>query len=129
MKNFDLEKAKAKEPICTRTGRPARLLDWNIKNDIGYTLVSAIMDENGFESVELHTADGKAFRGTESENDLFMAPVKREGWVNLWKRAGDNRPTFGSEKAYLSFEEAKQSAHTDNPNLIFMGTAKIEWKE
>ena len=72
MREFNLEQALAGHPVCTRDGRPVTQL---VKFDVneGYLLCGVI--------------DGEFYRwgddGTWGMDalDLFMAPVKKTGWV------------------------------------------------
>ena len=84
MKPFDLEAAKAGTPIVTRDGRPAKFIAHVAEAHPSQRLVVLI---DGV--VRMSWEDGKYLgRGNPahvSDNDLFMAPVKRTVWINLYE--------------------------------------------
>ena len=52
MKEFDYEKAKAGAPVCTREGKPARIIFWDAKgisNDGKQYPIVALLEEDGVE--------------------------------------------------------------------------------
>lgn len=83
-KPFNLEQAKAQngEGLITRDGRPARLLCSDLKNE-QFPLAVAVTTSNGNEYVEQYTKEGDCLVGGIDNDDLFMAPTKHEGWVNV----------------------------------------------
>ena len=84
MKPFDLEKAKAGEPVIQRCGRPARIVDFALKNE-DYLLAVVFTDEHNKEQVTEFTVEGKFYVHTnEDYRDLMMAPVKKTGWLNVY---------------------------------------------
>lgn len=121
MKPFNLEKAKAGEPVCTRDGRPARIICFDRK-DNRYPLV-VLIDNYGSEDSYFLSKNGKFFGVTKekSENDLFMAPITHEGWINLFH--GDDG-TIRLGNLYTSEQEA-----INNANRKRVATVKIEWEE
>ena len=125
MKPFDIELAKAGYPVCTRDGRAVRILCYD-KICNNYPIVTLI-DKGEYEEYHPFTIDGKFHSSMrESDNDLFMAPVKKEGWVNVFINAS----YFGSKTAgtiYPTKEEALKNIDTKSPHYI--DTVKIEWEE
>ena len=77
LKPFDLEKAKAGKPVCTRDGRKARIICFDAK---GTFSIIALIDEKVEEFVLSYTADGK-YSGEIAicNKDLMMLPEKKEG--------------------------------------------------
>lgn len=75
MKPFDLEAAKAGEPVCTREGRKARIICFD-RVELFYTIV-ALIETEGFPYVEkivAYTNKGRRFTtGEENPSDLMMA--------------------------------------------------------
>lgn len=123
MKPFDLELAKQGKPVCTRDGRPVRILCFDRKSVDGYSIL-ALVDEGDHEGFIVCTSRGKFYKyGKDDPYDLFMAPVKKEGWVNLYKRDGVTRA--GGVNIYQSMEEA-MIMHAPNN---YIATVKIEWEE
>lgn len=69
----------------------------------------------------LHTENGIFLHGSKESEDLFFAPEKKTGWVNIY-----NRATRGCGLIYESEEKAKQNADKDK---TYVATVKIEWEE
>lgn len=87
MKEFDLEKAKNGAKVCTRDGREARIICFDMNNV--YPIVALVRDEEGGEILKLYYSDGTYLIGEEkSKWDLMLAGEKKEGWVNIYR--GDN---------------------------------------
>ena len=76
MKPFDLEKAKKGAPVCTRSGKKARILTFDADTEEGYNIVALEENEDGFEEVVTVDNNGSFTHGKDkAEEDLFMAPV------------------------------------------------------
>lgn len=92
MKPFDLEKAKAGAPVCTRNGLKVKILRFDVKNP-NYQIAALVTDKNGIEYYESYTKDGRYYgAGYEDDRDLVMAPIKHKGWVNIYP--DDNKSTI-----------------------------------
>lgn len=128
MKPFDLEAAKRGEPVQTRDGRPARIICFDrVSSDGRYPLVVAFFGcKPTHEDVSLYTPEGRYSEGCTREHplDLVMAPVEREGWVNIYgnKYVG----AFVGQVIYDSEDEARKRRHTNNEHAA---TVKITWEE
>lgn len=126
MKEFDLEKAKLGVPVCTRDGRPARIVCFDVKY-VSYSILALIKDESGYESVMLYTNKGKVFvpelNVGSHDSDLMMAPVKHEGWVHVNDEMGF--PFIQQGKIYKTKEQADVAPKAAR----FIAVAKIEWEE
>ena len=119
MKPFDLEKAKAGAPIITRNGRKVRLIDTTRKTSTGYPLVAAVADIYGDEDIICYTAKGRFYDDDcEYGLDLFMAPVKREGWLNIYPGASIRHDIHASQ------DQADMHAAYDR-----IACVRIEWEE
>lgn len=102
MKEFDLEKAKAGHPVCTRDGHKVRILCFDKK---GYHSIVALIEDSGIEVTICYDNRGRYNDDRqESSHDLFMKSVKREAWIQEEK-----------ERQALK-EQAKQLAE-ENKNL------------
>lgn len=118
MKPFDLEKAKAGEPICTAGGDAMFFVAVNPRADKECQLV--LTDEHGvlweYSLDGIYCHDGCCY----NHLDLHMAPkpkVKRERWVYLM----NDNPLLNESKR--TREDAEQMA------LKFGGTAvRLEWE-
>lgn len=125
MKEFNLEEAKKGNPVCTRDGRKARILCFDLKS--GHYTIAAAVEVEGCERVLTYTRDGHYnISINEYSCDLMMAIEKHEGWVNLYKSPSaieeGNYPYFG--EIYETEEEAKR-----NKDSFYIATIKIEWEE
>ena len=83
LKEFDLKAAKAGKPVCTRDGRKARIICFDMNSFNNHIIVALITEENGTESIYSYTSEGK-WKETKTENDLMMLHEKR-GWMNVYK--------------------------------------------
>lgn len=125
MKPFDLEQAKAGAPVITRDGRKARILSFDLCNR-DYPLAVAFTYSDGNEWVNAYTNEGECLMGKVSHNDLFMAPVKREGWVNIYRSAhGSAQDCYPQPLIFNTREEAIAAAYPSS----LRATTRIEWEE
>lgn len=116
MKQFNLDEylKNPSKKVVTRDGRAVKIHCTNFSSN--QSIIAEIEGENCSESF---TSDGKYFNEGNSQKDLFFAPEKQEGWVNLYK---GNVVYAGS--VYSSEEEAIK-----NSNSRTIVTIKIEWEE
>ena len=123
LKPFDLQKAKEGKPVCTRDGRKARILCYDLKG-AEYPIVAAVETRNCFaESICVYDKNGRFDHDTENNNDLMMLPEKKEGWVNVYK--GFDGVTL-SQYPYTSKDEAIKES-----DILFgrIDTIKVSWEE
>ena len=116
MKQFSL-KEYLKNPsrkVVTRDGRKVRIICTDAK---GNCPVVGLVDYENYEVALNVTRNGKI----DGVSDLFFAPEKHEGWVNVHK-AG-NTPYLDS-CIWPAEEEAKKWANDD-----YVATVKIKWEE
>lgn len=74
MKNFDLAAAKAGAPVCTRSGKPARIVCWDMKWESGKMgdRIVYLTNYNGDEHLSSCLSNG-AFHGKINDSmDLMM---------------------------------------------------------
>ena len=127
MEKFNLEKylANPSRKVVTRDGRNARVIstDMNSKN---YPIVALVkLSDNPTEDVWTYTKDGEFEVDKSTRHDLFFAPEKHEGWLNLFK---DTLGIIYGGCVYTSKDEAKEEEHpTDKESHV--ATIKIEWEE
>ena len=122
MKEFNLTEY-LKDPsqkVVTRDGRAVRIICTDAKGDEPIIALVINKDDNK-ESLLIYKENGKYFYAV-SENDLFFAPIKKEGWGNVYK--DDNTRKIGD--IYPSEKEAKENKGDD---LYYITTIKIEWEE
>ena len=77
MKQFDIEKAKAGEKVVDEQGREVTILDYNFKDSGDRPIVGKYKDIGGFDSIRLYKPEW-----------LFMAPVKKKGFLVIWEGNG-----------------------------------------
>lgn len=121
MKQFDLKLAKAGHPICTRDGRKARILCFDLENE--HPIVCAVADIGGKEAVVTYNVDGTSYHPSK-DFDLMMASTKHEGWVNVYQYTMGHYST--GQRIYRCEEDAKNSA---KDAAAYIATVKIEWEE
>lgn len=124
MKEFNLEEFK-KDPsqkVVTRDGREVRIICTNMKGR--YKIVGLVNDtKENVESVEVFQENGLVSNSGECNLDLFFAPIKKEGWVNIYKRM--TKCLYVEESIYYSKEIAIKNKFGGN----YVTTIKIEWEE
>ena len=126
LRPFDLGKAKAGKPVCTRDGRKARIICFDSKNDPQRPIV-ALVEHNDNELLYEYTIEGKerfSHISTTGTSDLMMLPEKKEGWVNVAKDPlGDDEAVLGY--IFNSYEDAVRSGKA---NERYVATVRIEWE-
>ena len=123
MKKFNLEEAKAGKPIQSRDGCRVTMLATDIKNK--YPLAT-VKHTSEMDVLQTQCEDGYFYKDkSESMHDLFMAPVKKEGWVNIY------RDTCGAKVTGRSIHESEECAKEVNGVSLsnYVTTAKVEWEE
>lgn len=123
MKPFSLEEY-LKNPfrkLITRDKRKARIICTNKKGN--YPIIALIEKNVNNEIVNYYYEDGRTSHINKDNLDIFFAPEKKEGWVNVFKTDID---MFKSGRIYNSETEAKESVVCDEK---YVDTVKIEWEE
>jgi hypothetical protein len=112
MEKFDLERALAGEPVCTRNGNEVTRL-FLVDVDSKYKLVGVVK-----KSLLRWTDKGYFLDITnKSENDLFMKPKENAIWVNVYKDNGTGELILGS--AFKSEAQAKMvSAQPEHSEYV-----------
>ena len=124
LKPFDLEAAKAGAPVCTRDGRPARIICWDRKGD---RPIVALVKQDDHEDMESFYLDGTGvpfYMGPTT--GLRMAPVKHEAYTKLFRNERghlENCGIFDSKDKALSFRMHEYGDYEA------VGIAKMEWEE
>lgn len=114
MKQFNLEEylKYPSRKVVTRDGRNVRILCTDAK---GNCPVVVLVDYEDYEVAFNVTKNGKL----DDVSDLFFAPEKHEGWVNVYRIGG-----LGCRCIFDSEEKARQCADEGA-----IATVKIEWEE
>lgn len=127
MKEFNLTEylKNPSQKVVTRDGREVRIICTDMKSI--YKIVCLVYDKKAeTESLLIFKENGK-FSFEKSTNDLFFAPIKREGWINIYFNIyyeGSDKCRNSGKNIYSSEEEAKK--HKD---LGYITTIRIEWEE
>lgn len=125
MKKFSLEEFQ-KNPnrkVVTRDGKAtARIICTDCKSE--YPVIALLSYSEHSEGCEAYTKDGRFSIDGESNSDLFFAPVKKIGWVNIYKIPDTDE--LETSIIFNTKEEAEFHS-VDNPNYV--ATTKIEWEE
>ena len=125
MKQFNLEKylENPNRKVVTRDGRRARIICTN-RLDKSFPVIALVNNEDS-EKCHSYTEFGKfnGYQTLDCELDLFFAPEKKSGWINLYKMNSIISP---GPRAYDTKEEAESAA---GDKSYYLSTIKIEWEE
>lgn len=121
MKQFNLDEylKNPNRKVITRDGHDVRIVCTDCKN-YEYPIVALVTCDDD-EFVVNCTKEGKCHTSNKYKYDLFFAPEKHEGWINVYEE-GTNRYLDGCICA--TKEEAKRIR-----GYGYITTIKIEWKE
>ena len=128
LKPFDIQKAKAGKPVCTRDGRNVRIIAFDAKRKDKKNIIALVPSKNypGFEDLIAYPNNGNYYGGHENDGDLMMLPEKKEGWVNVYRDC-DGANITKDDNIYSSKEAAKASAQViDRDNYV--ATTIINWE-
>ena len=123
MKPFSLDEylKNPSKKVVTKEGKTVkRILCTDARGN--YPIV-ALIEEGCYDNALSYTKDGKWRVNESTRHDLFFAPEKHEGWVNVIRDMVHNEVYCGN-MIYASKEEAERIA-----NNATLATAKIEWEE
>ena len=122
MKQFNLTEylENPDKRIITRDGRSVRIICTDAKGN--FPIIVLVETYSGAETVLRLKENGRFYNDTENSSDLFFAPEKKEGWINLFKI--NSTLTIG--EVYNTEEEAKAAVVG---SLVYISTVKIEWEE
>ena len=122
MKQFNLDEylKNPNRKIITREGKSVRILCTDAKGN--FPIVALVKIHNGAETIIRLRENGHFYNDTEDSRDLFFAPVKKSGWINVCRGCGEYN-TFVCNRIFATKEEAQR----ENRNII--ATIKIEWEE
>ena len=123
MKQFNLEEylKNPTKKVITGSGKSVRIVCTNKLDST--TPIIALIHKGSEEVIQLYTKEGKVTNKYPCfEYDLFFAPVKKEGWINLFKV----NSTMTTGEIYNTEEEAKSAIAK---SLVYISTVKIEWEE
>lgn len=125
MKQFNLEEYK-KNPnrrVITRDGRSVRIVCTDMIGT-SYPILAICRVDATHDSYYSYTINGEHNFNGDSRFDLFFAPEKEEGWVNIYRDG--NLYSLGGLYLYPSRSEAINGIVHDRK---YVTTIKVEWKE
>ena len=122
MKQFNLEEylKNPKRKVITRDGKDVRIVRTDMIGT-SYPVLAICRVDATHDCYYSYTLNGKHNLGVDSRLDLFFAPEKRSGWINIYTRTGD---AHASRRIYDTEEEALECASVERVDTI-----KIEWEE
>ena len=125
MKEFDLDEY-LKDPsqkVITKDGKAVRIICTDAKQD--YPVIGLLSLDDKSETTVYYKKNGRWLADNQDYWDLFFAPIKREGWINIYKGVIENHLPYVGQKVYKSKEEAIKNKCSD----CYFTTLKIEWEE
>lgn len=122
MKQFDLQEylKNPKRKIVTYDGKDVRIICVN-RIDEDYPVVALVREKYG-EEVESYTENGEYVKNEKHNRNLFFAPEKKDGWINVYRGNGGYN-TFVCNRIFATKEEAQREKRD------IIATLKIEWEE
>lgn len=121
MKPFDIELAKAGHPVCTRNGRKARIICFDVKNS-DYPIIALVEDGESEAAIYFNERGGTS--AYSSEYDLMMLSEKKAGWINIYPFKYEERMMVKCSRIYKTQKAAKENASSG-----CIATIPIEWEE
>ena len=125
MERFNLEKylANPSRKLVTGDGRKVKILCTNRKST--YPIVALVENhDSDNESVYSYRENGLYSMFSQSEeNNLFFAPEKHTGWINIFR---SKDASVGTGILFNSKEDAEEIGKFSTD---YVTTIKIEWEE
>ena len=122
MKQFNLEEylKNPSQKVITRDGREVRIICTDAKGD--EPIVALLYNKNrDEENVYTYNRDGYFYKNNDSCLDLVFAPIKREGWINVYS---EQEYRYPGENIFATKEDAIKYK-----DINYIATIKIEWEE
>ena len=125
MKQFNLEEY-LKHPtrkLVTKGGINVRIICTDRLAEYPVVALLYFEENEGYSHEQIVTYTRKGHFNMDFENslDLFFAPEKKEGWINIFKQGARYR-VIGY--VYETKEEAER-----NKDIDYITTTRIEWEE
>ena len=123
MKEFNLTEylKNPSQKVVTRDGRELRIICTDMKSYDDDKIVTLVKKNDGEEFLLCYRKSGRDKYCPDF--DLFFAPVKKEGWVNI--NFSVDKGKYVGEEIYRSEDEAIENSKFG----IYIATIKIEWEE
>lgn len=126
MKQFNLEEylANPSRKVVTRDGRNARIICTDAKGK--YPVIALIeIENNNDEVISIFQKDGQFAQNDICKEDLFFAPEKHEGYVNVYRDTDTGTTSLGA----VSYASRKEAEGIGKFADDYVATARIEWEE
>ena len=125
MKEFNLDEylKNPSQKVITKDGKSVRIICTDAKQD--YPVIGLLSLDDKSETTVYYKKNGRWLADNQDYWDLFFAPIKREGWINVYKGVIENHLPYVGQKVYKSKEEAIRNKCSD----YYFTTLKIEWEE
>lgn len=125
MKEFSLEEylENPERKVVTRDGRNVRIICTD-KKGTNFPIVALVECEDKEETCYYTKKGYWNSCGVVSKIDLFFAPEKHEGWINIYADINDN--SHPGNHIFKSKEEAEEEGEKGSG---YITTIKIEWEK
>ena len=123
MKQFSLEEYlnNPSKKVVTRDGRAVKIYCTDYIDKCGLFVIGKI--EGNAYSYSFRE-DGRFLDHKETDNDLFFASEKHEGWINIYADINDN-----SHPGNHIFESKEEAEEEGEKGSGYITTIKIEWEK
>ena len=120
MKQFELDEylKNPSRKVVTRDEKEVRIV---CTDRLGAYPVIGLVKTDKVETVLFYADTGRIYSEVPTEYDLFFAPEKKEGWVNVYQEG--NRLRCGN------IYDTKSEAEQHGSYAKYIATVKIEWEE
>lgn len=127
MKQFNLEEylKNPNKKVVTRDGRDARIICTDRQGG-DHPILALCTMSNESENLYSYLPNGRMYLNADADScmDLFFAPEKKEGWLNLYEDE-NGRVAIGTVYPFESEESAKMASADKD----YVATCKITWEE
>lgn len=125
-KPFDLEEARNGKPLCTRSGKNAKII-YEKEGADNYPLIALIEDKTSDISYTVFCRiDGRLFEEKESDNDLFIAVESYNGFANVYQTSYGGNFVL-SEKIFKDEKTAIKEGKNGRNSYYYITTIPIKW--
>lgn len=128
MKQFNLEEylANPSRKLVTKGGINVRIICTDRLAEYPVVALLYFEENEGYSHEQIVTYTRKGHFNMDFENflDLFFAPEKKEGWINLYKTETSSQ--YVTSNPYDSEEKAIEIGRNSEN---YIATTKIEWEE
>ena len=129
MKPFNLKEylENPSRKVVTRDGKPARIICIDAKREHfeegPHPVIALVEEKKNQETIYCYREDGIFREGYKYGHDLFFAPVKKEGWINLYINV------CGTVSTDTTVFPTKEFAQASRKYQHYIDTIHIEWDE